>query len=319
MSQLAPADFNDLALRLFRHQAANNEVYAAYIHHLGVKVEEVGGVSEIPFLPISFFKNHLVQTGQWTPETIYTSSGTTGAVTSRHAVWSEAFYVRHAEEIFRHFFGAIEQYHVLALLPSYLERAGSSLVVMAQHFVKQSGSSDSGFYLYNVDELMSRLIRLRANSKKVLLLGVTFALLDLAERFEEDLSHCVVMETGGMKGRRPEITRQELHDILQKRLHLASVTSEYGMTELMSQAYSKGSGVFEAPWSMKVLLRDPEDPLDVSETREQGAINIIDLANFHSCAFIETQDLGKMHPGGYFEVLGRMDNSDIRGCNLMVG
>ncbi|MFZ5970633.1 MAG: acyl transferase [Bacteroidota bacterium] len=278
----------------------------------------IASFDQIPFLPISFFKSRLVKTGSWPEEVVFTSSGTTGSVVSRHAVRQRHFYLHHSLRIFEHFFGRIDQYHVLALLPSYLEREGSSLIAMARHFIDQSQSPFSGFYLHNLAELHTQLGKLRGSNRKVLLLGVTFALLDFAEQYSMDLSHCMVMETGGMKGRRQELTRQEVHEILQSRLQISNVYSEYGMTELLSQAYSTGEGRFQCPPWMKVLLRDPEDPFDHAEMRQQGAINIIDLANFDSCAFIETQDLGKKDEQGYFEVLGRMDNSDIRGCNLLV-
>ncbi len=309
--------FSEIALKLFRFQAINNKVYANYLTYLGVESDKVTTLHNIPFLPIGFFKSHEVISSNWKPEVVFTSSGTTGQEVSRHAIPSLDFYLRHSQQIFESFFGPLDQFHVLCLLPSYLERTGSSLVAMANHFIKESNSSFSGFYLNDLDRLMGQLEQLRGG-KKVLLLGVSFALLDLAEQFDADLSHCIVMETGGMKGRRQEITRQELHEIICKNINISTVYSEYGMTELLSQAYSFGEGLFRCPPSMRVLLREVNDPFSL-ENSTAGTINVIDLANRYSCSFIETQDLGRLYQNGHFEVLGRLDNSDIRGCNLMVG
>lgn len=238
--------------------------------------------------------------------------------TSRHKVWSLQYYLLHSENVFEQFFGPLQDYHFLALLPSYLEREGSSLIAMMEHFIKQSQSVDSGFYLHNQTELIKKMEALRASKKKVILWGVSFALLDMAEKFEIDLSHCIIIETGGMKGRRKEWIREELHAFLCRRFNVKQIGSEYGMTELMSQAYSFGNGQYQVPRSMKILIRDINDPYQNAPLGRVGAINIIDLANAHSCAFIETQDLGKIGQNGYFEVLGRMDNTDLRGCNLLV-
>ncbi len=309
--------FEKIALKLFRFQAEANPVYAQYVTYLGVQPSTVSSIGEIPFLPISFFKTHTIKSGSWTPEMVFTSSGTTGSEVSRHEVPSLSFYRQHSQRIFEEQFGPLREFHVLCLLPSYLERTGSSLVAMASHFIKESNSDFSGFYLRDHDTLVRQLEHLKGK-RRVLLLGVSFALLDLAEDFKVDLSHCVVMETGGMKGRRQEITREELHGILRKNLNIEVVCSEYGMTELLSQAYSTGNGKFSCPPSLRIVLREVNDPFE-PELRSAGVINVIDLANFHSCAFIETQDLGRMEDSGHFEVLGRMDNSDIRGCNLMVG
>jgi len=309
--------FQEIALELFRFQASNSQVYQNYLTYLGIAAAEVTNVYEIPFLPISFFKSHAIASGDWTPELIFTSSGTTGQEVSRHSVPSLSFYLQHSQRIFETLFGPLEQFHVVGLLPSYLERTGSSLVAMVNHFINMSKSPFSGFYLNDLEGLVTQLERLK-DGRKVLLLGVSFALLDLAEQYEVDLSHCMVMETGGMKGRRQEITRQELHEILCKNLNIEKVYSEYGMTELLSQAYSQGDGLFQSPPSMRVILREINDPFG-HKIGSSGIINVIDLANAHSCAFIETQDLGKLHQDGHFEVLGRMDNSDVRGCNLMVG
>ncbi len=309
--------FEEIALNLFRLQSIENKVYQRYITNLGVEVEKVSSMRDIPFLPISFFKSQTVVSGSWTPELIFASSGTTGQEVSHHLIPSIDRYLRHSQKIFEGFFGPLDQYHVLCLLPSYLERTGSSLVVMANHFIRESKSMSSGFHLRDLDRLVSQLEALKGD-RKVLLLGVSFALLDLAEQYEVDLSHCMVMETGGMKGRRQEITREELHEILCKNMNIGKVYSEYGMTELLSQAYSFGDGLFSCPPSMRVLLREVNDPRS-PEIQSTGAINVVDLANLHSCAFIETQDLGRLHQDGHFEVLGRMDNSDLRGCNLMLG
>lgn len=317
--QVDSGSFNAFCLRLFRFQATSNPVYKEYLGYLRVNPDAIRQYTEIPFLPIAFFKSREVQTGEWSAETLFTSSGTTGSIPSRHLVRDRGFYLQNTVRIFTDFFGELRNFHVIALLPSYLERQGSSLIAMADHFIKLSESPHSGFYLNNQRELVEKVLSLRHDGRKVLLLGVTFALLDLAEQFELDLSHCLVMETGGMKGRRVEKTRRDIHDYLAGRLNLDRVYSEYGMTELLSQAYSLGSGLFKGPPWFKVILRDPEDPFEVSDQRLQGAMNVIDLANFHSCAFIETQDLGRRDQNGYFEVLGRMDNADIRGCNLLVG
>jgi hypothetical protein len=308
--------FTEIALELFHFQAENCKVYKDYLTYLGVPPSHVKSLKEIPCLPVGLFKSHSVVTGQWSPEVVFTSSGTTGQEVSRHAIPSLAFYLDHSRRIFEDRFGLLKEFHVIGLLPSYLERTGSSLVAMANHFITLSQSPLSGFYLNDLEGLIGHLERIK-DGRKVLLLGVSFALLDLAERHDVDLSHCMVMETGGMKGRRKEITRQELHEILKKNFNIGTVYSEYGMTELLSQAYSAGDGIFAPPPSMRVVLREISDPLG-HEIRTTGIINVIDLANVHSCAFIETQDLGVLHDGGHFEVLGRADNSDVRGCNLMV-
>jgi phenylacetate-coenzyme A ligase PaaK-like adenylate-forming protein len=314
-------NFDDVALALFNFQFLHNPVYRQYLQYLNVNVEQVRLIRDIPFLPISFFKTHKVVSG---PEEdfrdFYSSSGTTGAITSRHFVWSEEFYLQHSQRVFEEKYGSLQNYHVLALLPAYLERKGSSLVTMADHFIKVSASPHSGFYLYDRVALLEKLEKLRSSPRKVLLLGVTFALLDFAESMGEfsPMDNLIIMETGGMKGRRREMVREEVHEILTAYFKVDKIHSEYGMTELMSQAYSEGDGKYTLPNTMRVFLRDPNDPLELSP-RSQGGINIIDLANFHSCAFIETKDLGRVDREGNLEVLGRFDNSDVRGCNLMVG
>lgn len=311
-------NFEDIALRLFRFQANNNPVYHRYLQYLKCPIKEITSIQKIPFLPISFFKTHEVKTGAWLPQVEFTSSGTTGMVTSRHAVNDLAYYFSLSENIFKLFYGSAHQFHFLALLPSYLERTGSSLIAMMEHLIKQSKSPHSGFYLHNKTDLVNKLNTLKGTDRKVILWGVSFALLDLAEAYELDLKDCIVLETGGMKGRRKEWIREELHLFLSKRFNIPAVHSEYGMTELMSQAYSKGGGYYQCPPWMKLLIRDINDPFLVVESKV-GGINVIDLANFHSCAFIETQDLGRIDQNGSFEVLGRIDNSDVRGCNLLVG
>jgi len=312
-------NFEDIALELFRFQAKHNPVYGSYLEHLRCKPADIRSINEIPFLPISFFKTHSVKTGEWMPETAYTSSGTTASTTSKHLVYDTSFYLSLSQRIFTDFFSDPTSFHFLALLPSYLERQGSSLIAMMDHFIRQSDSPHSGFYLNNEAELLQKLELLRKDSRKTILWGVSFALLDLAEAHEVDLSHCLIVETGGMKGRRKEVTREELHQFLCRRFNVPAISSEYGMTELMSQAYSLKNGYYSTPSWMKVLVRDINDPFLMVGKTKTGILNVIDLANFHSCAFIETQDLGLLSQQGYFEVLGRADNSDVRGCNLLVG
>lgn len=312
--------FADIALEVFRFQAVNNPVYSSFIRNLSVDISTITTLQDIPFLPISFFKSHSVQTGEWQPEIIFSSSGTTGAAVSKHAVANLNFYQEHSKRCFEYFFGPLSDYHFLALLPSYLERQGSSLIAMMDYFIRESQSSYSSYYLFQIDKLLDDLAKLRHDqSKKIILWGVSFALLDLAEKHPVDLNHCLVFETGGMKGRRKEITRAELHGILQQRLNVSQVYSEYGMTELLSQAYTDGQFRFKCPPWMKIIGRDITDPLSKGLLHETSGINVIDLANIQTISFIETEDLGKVYPDGTFEVLGRMDNSDVRGCNLMIG
>ncbi|WP_375583876.1 acyl transferase [Cyclobacterium xiamenense] len=312
-------DFETLALELFRFQSRNNPVYRRYLQARNLQSDRIYRLEDIPFLPISFFKTEKVISG---PEAAfqhqYTSSGTTGMQSSRHYIWSKEFYLAHSLRLFESNYGSLQNFHVLALLPSYLEREGSSLVDMAAYFIEKSGSEHSGFYLNDYESLNRRLLALKKSDKKILLLGVTFALLDLAERYRySGFERLIVMETGGMKGRRREMIREEVHDVLTHAFGVDRIHSEYGMTELLSQAYSNGEGVFRESWSMRVFIRDSYDPFSwVNAT--SGAINVIDLANFHSCAFLETEDLGRKNADGSFTVLGRMDNSEIRGCNLLI-
>jgi Acyl-protein synthetase, LuxE len=310
--------FTDIALELFHFQASNNAVYKAFIKNLSIDPRDITSLEQIPFLPISFFKHSLLKTGDWDAEVIFTSSGTGAGNTSQHAVFSLEFYLQHALKTFEFFFGPVTGFHILALLPSYLERQGSSLIAMIDYFIRQSTSSFSAFYLYDQEQLVRDIQRLEQDKRKVIIWGVSFALLDLAEKHQIDLSTEMIIETGGMKGRRKEITRAELHDILGTALSARKIYSEYGMTELLSQAYTRGDSRFACPPWMKVLVRELSDPLEKGIVGETGGINVIDLANFRSIAFIETEDLGKAYANGTFEVLGRMDNSDIRGCNLLL-
>ncbi len=312
--------FDDFALELFQFQARQNPIYGAYLKARKIEAPSIQKLEDIPFLPIQFFKDSLVYCGNPNAASqTYSSSGTTGMITSKHLLWSQDFYLNHAQQLFEQAYGPLTDFHVLALLPAYLERPGSSLVAMASHFINQSKSEASGFYLYNQQELLEQLSTLASGSRKVLLLGVTFALLDLAESKEtfQGFPNLIVMETGGMKGRRREMVRAEVHEQLCSFFHLDSIHSEYGMTELLSQVYSQGNGKYKVPTCMRVVLRDLNDPFSPA-SRRQGGINLIDLANFHSCAFIETQDIGKWDENGFLEVLGRFDHSDLRGCNLLV-
>ncbi|MHA7128374.1 LuxE/PaaK family acyltransferase [Algoriphagus namhaensis] len=320
LTKLSPDSFDARALELFYFQAKENEVYKSYLRARGIRPESICTVEEIPFLPIQFFKDFKVVSGKAGEfSEFYSSSGTSGMITSRHYYSSSDFYLQHSLSLFEAEYGPISEYHILALLPAYLERKGSSLVSMAHHWIQKSGSEYSGFYLYNQRELLQRMEALASDSRMILLLGVTFALLDLAgsKLSFEPPKNLIVMETGGMKGRRREMVRQEVHDILLPFFGTESIHSEYGMTELFSQAYSKGEGKYTLPPTMRVILRDLNDPLSRANG-QRGGINIIDLANFESCAFIETQDMGTIGSDGMLKVLGRIDNSEIRGCNLLV-
>lgn len=310
--------FDKLALKTFRYQHENNVVYRNFCDFLAVNPAEIKQVKEIPFLPIQFFKSHDVLSSNSQIKETFTSSGTTGSITSRHLVTDVNFYEQSYRQAFAQFYGNIEDYVVLALLPSYLDREGSSLIYMVSDLIQLSNNCNSGFYLNNYSELIQKLISIDKSGQNVLLIGVTYALLDLVEIQKFDLQHTIIMETGGMKGRRREMIREELHEILCSGFGVPTIHSEYGMTELLSQAYSLGNGIFECPSWMQIFTRDTEDALSYIETEKTGGINVIDLANLNSCSFIATQDLGKLHGDGTFEILGRFDNSDIRGCNLMV-
>lgn len=311
------AQFEALALKIFRFQFENNSVYRSYCDLLYKHPSDIKTLEDIPFLPIQFFKSHNILSTKDAVEKTFTSSGTTGSFTSKHLVTDLNLYEKSFKKGFYHFYGNIQDYVILALLPSYLERDGSSLIYMVNDLINKSNNPNSGFYLNNIDELAKKLHQLEAKKQKTLLIGVSFALMDVVERFQFSLKHTVVMETGGMKGRRKEIIRQELHHILKSGFGVSHIHSEYGMTELLSQAYSKGDGIFECPPWMKILTRDTEDALSLQKPNKTGGINVIDLANINSCAFIATQDLGKTYDNGEFEIIGRFDNSDIRGCNLM--
>ena len=311
------AEFETLALNVFKFQFDNNKVYRSFCDLLYKHPSDVKHISDIPFLPIQFFKSREVLSTTAPIKKTFSSSGTTGSITSKHLVSDLKLYEESYLKAFKHFYGNIEDYVVLALLPSYLEREGSSLIYMVNDLIEKSNRTESGFYLNNLEELASTLKVLEDKQQKTLLIGVSFALLDLVEAHQLNLKHTTIMETGGMKGRRKEIIRQELHQILQNGFKVNQIHSEYGMTELLSQAYSKGHGIFECPPWMKILTRDTEDALTIQPPNKTGGVNVIDLANINSCSFIATQDLGKVNENGEFEIIGRFDNSDIRGCNLM--
>ena len=310
--------FEKIALKIFRFQYENNLVYQEFCNFLKVDIQSVKSLPQIPFLPIQFFKNHNIVSNKDEIQEIFTSSGTTGMITSKHLVTDVSLYEQSYRNAFSEFYGNIEDYVVLALLPSYLERKGSSLIYMVKDLIELSNNEHSGFYLYNYDELISKLIELDNSGQNVILIGVTYALLDLIEKQKFQLKNTIIMETGGMKGKRKEMIREELHEILSNGFGVQNIHSEYGMTELLSQAYSLGNGIFECPAWMQILIRDTEDAMNYINNGKTGGINVIDLANINSCSFIATQDLGKKYPNNSFEVLGRFDNSDIRGCNLMV-
>ncbi|MFI5452422.1 acyl transferase [Pedobacter sp. UC225_61] len=310
--------FNEVALAVFQHQEKNCEVYHDYIHHLKIDLTSINNYKKIPFLPISFFKTHEVLSSKLNPEIIFSSSGTTGQTTSKHLVTDVTIYEQSFNKAFEQFYNDAKEICILALLPSYLEREGSSLIYMVDDLLKQSEHPKSGYFLHNLDQLFTTLLELKKTGQKTILIGVTYALLDFVEQFKIDFPELIVMETGGMKGKRKEMVREELHEVLYAGFGVNRIHSEYGMTELLSQAYSYGQGIFNCPPWMKILLRDTSDPLSLVQNKQSGGINIIDLANINSCSFIATQDLGKFHSDGSFEVLGRFDNADIRGCNLLV-
>ena len=311
------SDFQQLALEMFNYQAGYNNVYQSYLDFLNVKVSAVKSLSQIPFLPISFFKSQKVKTGDYTPSKVFTSSGTGGA-SSKHLVGDLAVYEKSFNRAFRNFYGDPKSWCILALLPSYLEREGSSLIYMAQALIDQSDDEDSDFYLNQWDDLREVLEKKKMEGKKTMLLGVSFGLLDFVEHHTINFPELTVMETGGMKGRRKEMIRADLHALLKVGFVVKSIHSEYGMTELLSQAYSSGDGRFFTPPWMRIFTRQTDDPFSATRPGKTGGMNVVDLANIDSCAFIETQDLGRIYSDGSFEVMGRFDNSDIRGCNLMV-
>ena len=310
-------EFLGLALEIFRFQHAENAVYRSFCDLLNISPSEVNQLEDIPFLPIEFFRSHKVVTSNKATELCFKSSGTTASNRSSHHITDASVYTQSFESGFERKYGAIKGYVILALLPNYLERQDSSLVYMMDHLIKLTANRQSGFFLDEYEELKTRLLEADASNKKVLLFGIPFALLHLLKNQRFSLKNSIIMETGGMKGMQRELVREELHHQLCHGFGVDSIHSEYGMTELLSQAYSEGNGNFETPPWMKVFIRDPEDPLSLIGDNRSGGINIIDLANYNSCSFIATQDLGKLHADGTFEVLGRFDHADIRGCNLM--
>lgn len=309
--------FDALALETFHFQYRHNKVYRQYADTIHTDIHAIKLVKQIPFLPISFFKTHAVCTGKFEPEAVFESSGTTQTIQSSHLVKKLAIYKQSFITAFEIFYGPIQDYCILALLPAYLERKHSSLVMMADELIKISVHKQSGFYLYNYSELAAVLQQLEKAKQKTLLIGVTFALLDFAERFPLALKNTIVMETGGMKGRREELIREEVHAALRNAFQINKIHSEYGMTELLSQAYSSGEGIFNCPPWMKIFMREEDDPFALKSNAGSGVINIIDLANIYSCSFIATEDAGRLYEDGSFDVLGRMDNTDIRGCSLL--
>jgi phenylacetate-coenzyme A ligase PaaK-like adenylate-forming protein len=311
-------DFDQLALEIFDYQVRNCEVYNRFVHNLGIDIRKIKTLDSIPYLPIEFFKSHTVNCSKADAAIVFSSSGTSGQIQSRHFVKDIEFYIQSYRKAFNLFYGDISKYTILALLPSYLEREGSSLIYMFNDLIVSSQNPKSGYFLDNHALLKQTLEQLNASKTPTILIGVTYALMDFVENHSIEFPELIVMETGGMKGKRREILRTELHEVLCKGFGVPLIHSEYGMTELLSQAYSKGSGIFHTPPWMKIQIRDTNDPLTILGIGSSGGLNIIDLANVHSCSFIATQDLGKSHSDGSFEVLGRFDQSDIRGCNLLV-
>lgn len=311
--------FESLATEVFNYQARHNDVFNKYLRQIG-HATCADSMNDIVFLPIEFYKDHVIKTGNWTEETVFESSGTTSQNTSRHFIRDLNVYQNLSVQHFENLYGPLKEYSILALLPSYLERQNSGLVAMVDTFMQRSNQrQESGYYLANTQALKKHLLANRNNGVKTILWGVTFALLDLAEDFPIDFADLIVMETGGMKGRREEMVREEVHHVLKEAFGVDRIHSEYGMTELSSQAYAKSNGCFEPSATMRVLVRDINDPFSLVSTNKAGGLNIIDLANLDTCSFIETKDIGRLLVNNQFEVLGRMDNSDIRGCNLMIG
>jgi phenylacetate-coenzyme A ligase PaaK-like adenylate-forming protein len=313
-----PDAFNEIAIGLFQYQYRNNQIYRRFVDGLGVYADNVLQLEQVPFLPISFFKTHKIVSGDFLEEIVFESSGTTGMETSKHYVVDMDLYQQSFMRGLELFYGDLSQYALFALLPSYLERGNSSLVYMVEKMMLRSNRAMGGFFLNELGALQKQLVEARRGGQKIMLIGVTFALLEMSEKFPTQMPGAIIIETGGMKGRRAEITRMELHEKLCKGFGVVKIHSEYGMTELLSQAWSDGDGIFRCPPWMKILVSDTNDPLSYLEAGRSGGINIIDLANIHSCSFIATQDLGRKFPDGSFEVLGRFDNSDIRGCSLLV-
>jgi hypothetical protein len=318
--EIAASGFEKQALEIFYFQYKHNPLYKAYADTLKIKPEKVANLTQIPFLPIGFFKTHTVKTTEFKPQIIFESSGTTQSINSHHFIKDIELYKQSFVKAFELFYGPVNKWCIIGLLPSYLERKNSSLVFMVAELIHQSRHPQSGFYLYEYERLYKTLNELEKDKQKTLLIGVAFALLDFTEQYPLPLFYTTVLETGGMKGKRKEMVRQELHELLKQKFKVDTIHSEYGMTELLSQAYSQGNGIFRCPSWMKVLIRDEEDPLLIkfaTETPISGAINIVDFANIYSCSFIAADDAGKLYPDGSFEVLGRIDDSDVRGCSLM--
>jgi hypothetical protein len=322
--EVSPADFNAVALEIFAYQYRENNLYRSFCEHLHIQLDDVKQVIQIPFLPIRFFKTNRIVSGIFEEAGVFESSGTTGSINSKHYVKDLALYERSFSQGIQHFYSDISNTCIIGLLPSYLEKGQSSLVYMVNNLIVKSKIASSGFYLYEAAELKQLLLQNERAGIKTLLFGVTYALLDFAEQHPMQLRHTTVIETGGMKGKRTEMTRSQVHGILKTQWQLPAVHSEYGMTELLSQAYSFGEGLFRTSPTMKALIRAEDDPLEVKWTEQvqqkaiTGAVNIIDLANLHSCSFIATDDMGILHADGSFEIVGRLDNSDIRGCSLML-
>lgn len=312
-------DFNKLALKTFHFQYASNPVYGQLSRLLGADIARINDYRQVPFLPVSLFRDHKIISGDGSiTKKVFTSSGTTGSIPSRHFIKDLKLYEESFTRSFRLFYGEPEEFRFLALLPGYLERQDSSLVYMLNYLINKTAHHGSGFFLHDLESLKEKLDEPGSIHHRTILFGASYSLLDFAERFTMDLGDIIVMETGGMKGRRKEMIREELHDFLCRKLNVEKIHSEYGMTELLSQAYSHGNGIFRAPPWMKILIRDTNDPMHFLPAGQTGGINIIDLANRFSCSFIATQDLGKLNEDGSFEVAGRFDDSDVRGCNLLV-
>lgn len=309
-------EFEGLALAIFQFQYEHNPLYGRYVDLLSIDPSTVNTLGKIPFLPIDFFKTHRVATTNFAEEVVFESSGTTQTVPSKHFIKDVSIYKESFAKCFEQFYGPISEWCVLGLLPGYVERANSSLVFMVNELIAESRHEYSGFYLYEHEKLLKVIKRLNTSGQKTLLIGVTFALLDFATNYPEQFNNTIVMETGGMKGRRKEMTRTEVHSLLKNAWNIPAIHSEYGMTELLTQAYSPGEGIFKCPSWMRILLREEDDPR-LTKTSGRGLINVIDLANIYSCSFIATDDIGVLHADGSFEVLGRRDNSDLRGCSLM--
>jgi len=310
-------DFSLIALHVYQFQFENNLLYQDYCRAVGKLPQTVSEITDIPFLPISFFKTHRIETTVFDAELVFKSSGTTGSLTSSHYVKDANLYWKSFSKGFEQFYGDIKQYCIIGLLPSYLERGNSSLVYMVDHLIKASGHNNSGFYLNEFEQLDLTLKQLESSKQKTILIGVTYALLDFSGRYVQNIPNTIIMETGGMKGRGREMTRAELYERLKKNFGVSDIHSEYGMTELLSQAYGVNGKMDSSPW-MKFLLRDETDPFTVFKTPGSGAINVIDLANLYSCSFIATEDIGRSNEDGSLEILGRLDHSDVRGCSLMV-